>query len=312
MLRNRLNLRNVVTIAICLVVTVFTSCGAGGNKQQQTTAPENENIKETQQQQTVALEKAISGKPQELASTLKNVGNGIKYLTQDLVKVNNPYADVYSLLMVGKPTIFVIFNSNNTKNSMLAFMKIIDETADKLIKEYKKYAYIALDNENNLVLTYEGDPSEEIFSVEGYDFYIDESPSEMNVDCPFRRAYADIVKEKLGVKILTEWDYYMFRNKMSAGKDEKQTLTSCPLLISTSTLGEIIKINVDWNRFSKNFEEYIKICENREEMQDYMKNLPYGIIWFDNEGKRIMAETISGPINNRERDRRWYNGYKIP
>ena len=312
MFRKRLNLRNVVAIAICLAVTMLTSCGAGGNKQQQTTTPENESIREAQQKLTEALERVISDKPQELASTLKNAGDGIKYLTEDLVKVNNPYADVYSLLMMRRPTVFVIFNSNNTKNSMLAFMKIIDETAEKLIKEYKNYAYIALDNEHNLVLTYEGNPSEQIFNVEEYHFYIDESPSEMNVDCPFRRAYADIVKEKQGVKTLTEWDYYMFRNKMAAGKDERETLTTCPLLISTSTLGEIIKINGDWEMFSRNFEAYIEICENREEMQGYVKEFPYGIIWFDNKGKRIMAETISGPINKRERERRWYNGYKMP
>ena len=301
----------MVTIAICLTVTMFTSCGTGGNKK---TTPENESIREAQQKLTAALEKVNSDKPQELASTFENAIEGIKYLNQDLVKVNNPYADVYSLLLSGRPTVFVLFNSSNTKNSMLAFIKIIDETAEKLVKEYKDHVYYAFDNEGKLVLAYQGNPSEQIFSVEGYHFFVNEESSEMDVDCPFRRAYADIVKEKRGVNTLTEWDYYMFRNRMPFDETPKQGgVISGLATIGTSALMEVAK--ADWNPIfeMRQFETFIKIFEEREGIQTYVeKQGNYGIIWFDNDGKRVMAETISGPINNRERERKWYNGYKMP
>jgi hypothetical protein len=292
---------------------MFTSCGAGGNKQQQA-VPDNENIREELQKLTSTLEKVISDKPQELASTLESVIDGIKYLNKDLVKVNNPYADVYSLLLLGRPTVCVIFNSNNTKNSMLAFIKIIDETAEKLVQKYQDHVYYAFDNEGKLVLAYQGNPSEHIFSVEGYHFYVNGSPSEMGVDCPFRNAYADIVKEKRRVKALTEWDYYMFRNRMPFDEKQDGGIMCGPVAIGTSALMEVAK--TDWNLIlnMRQFETFIEIFENREGgIQAYIEEQGnYGIVWFDNEGKRVMAEMISGPINKRERERKWYNGYKMP
>lgn len=303
----------ILTALFITVLVISTSCGTGGNKQQQV-IPANDSIREAQQKLISALEKVNHDKPQEVASTFENAIEGIKYLNQDLVKVNNPYANVYSLVLSGRPTVFVLFNSNDTKNSMLAFIKIIDETAEKLVKEYRDHVYYAFDNEGKLVLAYQGNPSEQVFSVEGYHFFVNEESSEMGVDCPFRRAYADIVKEKRGVNTLTEWDYYMFRNRMPLDETPKQGgLIGGPIAIGTSALMEVAK--TDWNPIfeMRQFETFIKIFEEREGIQDYVeKQGNYGIIWFDNEGKRVMAEIISGPINNRERERKWYNGYKTP
>jgi len=243
---------------------------------------------------------------------------GIKERNENLVKVKNAYADVYSLFMSDKrPTVFVLFNSNNTRANMQSFMQIIDETAEKLVKKYQDYVYYAYDYDNELVLGYDGSPSHHIFSVEGIHFYVNGSPSDdMGVDCPYRSAYANIVKEKRGVETLTEWDYYMFRNKLDF-EERKENVVKGQILIGTSALMEVAK--TDWDMilndesFKINIEEFIGIYENAEEIQDYLKKVgSYGIIWFDEKGQRVMAEKIGKTTGKIERDRRWYNGYKGP
>jgi len=252
-------------------------------------------------------------KEEEKESSNESLVQSIKQLNENLVSVKNAYADVYSSVLLGRPTVYVLFNSNNTKASMQAFLKIIDETAEQLVQKYRDYVYYAFDNEHNMVLAYQGSPSEEIFSVEGIHFYVDGAPSEMSVDCPFRRAYSEIVKEKRGVKTLTEWDYYMFRNRMPLEENHDGLMTAGLVVIGTSAVMEVAK--TDWDLVFElgQFEEFIKIFEEREEIQEYVKKQgSYGIIWFDKAGKRVMAETIDKTSGKTERDRRWYNEYKEP
>jgi hypothetical protein len=241
--------------------------------------------------------------------TLQN----IKTLNENLVSVKNTYANVYSSILLGRPTVYVIFNSNNTKTNMQAFIKIIDETAEKLVREYQDYVYYAFDYDNQMVLAYTVEPSEQVFNVEGYHFYVNGKSSDANVDCPYRRAYANIVKEKRGVNTLTEWDYYMFRNKLPIDEKGDGSIIGGEVIIGTSAIMEVVKTNWDLILDDKRkFEEFIKIFEEREEIQEIIKEYSVGIVWFNDAGQRILAEVITKNSGNLEIDRRWYNGYKMP
>lgn len=289
--------RKVVAFAICLTVTMISSCGDGGKKQDKTATSDKDVVQP-------------AGKKGKLPD--KSLVENIRNTDQKLISVKNAYANVYSSVLSGTPTVFVIFNSNNTKANMQAFIKIIDESAEELVKKYKDYTYYAFDENNNMVLAYSGLPTDLFFSVEGYYFYVDGKPSEMDVNCPYRSAFQAIVKESRGVQSLTEWDYFMFRTRMPVDEEENSATTNGLILLGTSALAEVVK--TDWELIFRmgQFDAFVQIFENRENMQDYIANMQFGIILFNPEGKRVMTETITGSINNRKRERKWHNGYRMP
>jgi hypothetical protein len=264
---------------------------------------------------------SVENSTQDSKKTQKKKDNGdgissmiqnIKNLDKKLLNVKNAFADVYSFDLLGETTVFVVFKSNNTKANMQAFMEIVAETAEELVKKYKSYMYYAFDCDNEMVLAYLGAQSDETFNVEGIYFYVNGQPSDINVNCPYREAYANVVKAKRSVETLTEWDYYMFRNKLPFD-EEGDGLISGPIVIGTSAIMEVAK--TDWSlvlRDKKTFEEFISIFEKREGIQKYILEHSAGIIWFDESGQRIMAEVISKKTGKLEIDRQWYNGYKMP
>jgi hypothetical protein len=216
--------------------------------------------------------------------------------------------------------IAVVFNENNTSVNVRAFLDIMDATGEDLAKKHGGGQYVAFNPNCSIVMMYYGGTDEQVFNRYGIIFLKDGEQISETETSDYKEAYVETVKRKRGKKTLTDWDYYMFRNRFPE-PEKKGTRQSGPAILGSSALIEVLR--TDWNLIveankisgdTNIVEMLLAIPEERDHVATILKHAVYGIIWFDTDGKRVMAETLkkdetTGKINKK---RQWYNGYSVP
>jgi hypothetical protein len=247
-------------------------------------------------------------------------------LDQKLFTVKNQHARIYSteLPMINGNTnqviIAVVFNEDDISTNVRAFLDIMDATGEDLAREHGGGQYIAIDPYCSIVMMYYGGTDEQVFNRYGIIFLKDGKQISETGNSDYKEAYVEIVKQKRKKIILTDWDYYMFRNRFPE-PEESESIQCGPAILGSSTLIEVLR--TDWDLIASAteingdmdfVESLLAIPEERDAVAVVLKHAVYGIIWFDKNGKRVMAETLKKNKNTGKIDkkRRWYNGYSMP
>jgi hypothetical protein len=249
--------------------------------------------------------------------------SAMESLDQKLFPVKNRHARVYSMKLstVDRVVIAVVFNEDNPARNVRAFLDIMEATGEELARKYGQSGggqYIAYAPDCSGVMMYYGETGEQVFNREGIRFLADEEDIPETGQSAYRGAYVEIIRQKRNKTRLSDWDYYMFRNRLPE-PEGSEGLQCGPAVLGTSALIEVLR--TDWNRLvelSSDPEDFIEsflaIPEEREAVATVLKTCAYGIVWFDTDGNRVMAEKLTKDekTGKIEKERRWYNGYSMP
>jgi hypothetical protein len=265
----------------------------------------------------------------KITSSLQEEGEGfscvkfLENLDENMFDVRRDNARIFSFrLQNSHPLIVVVFNGTDPSDNVNVFLDIMEETGEDLAKKYKGGEYIGFTSDCSLKMNYYGGTAEQVFNLYGMRFYVDNEELSETESNDYKNAYIQLIKRKLKKDELTDWDYYMFRNRFPEPKKnadaEALGLQSGPAILGTSALIEVLR--VDWEMLTITaaayniIESFLKIPEERESIKTILEAAVYGVIWFDKEGKRVMAETLAKDKTTGEitKDRRWYNGYSMP
>jgi hypothetical protein len=248
--------------------------------------------------------------------------NVLDSLDAKLFDIEKDNAHVFSILFTDyHPLIIVVFKESNPSDNVRLFLEIMEETGEDLAKKHRGGRYIGYTSDFSLKMTYYGGTAEQVFKLYGIRFFVDNKELSETESNDYKNAYIQLIKRKLKKDELTDWDYYMFRNRFPEPKknadDEALGLQSGPAILGTSALIEVLR--VDWKMLTITaaayniIESFLKIPEERVSVKAILEASVYGIIWFDKEGKRVMAETLAKDDKGIiQKHRRWYNGYSMP
>ena len=263
----------------------------------------------------------------DLVTTLKHQ-EGSEYTKLDFFKENdqklfdvkNKHAHIFSIIIAdSQPAIVVVFKKDNPTVNVQAFLDILDATGEELAKTYKGGTYIVYDTNLEYVMYHYGGTAEQVFLLEGIRFYENGMEVDETGNNIYKDAYTEIIKEKQNKTKLSEWDYYMFRSRFPEPEKEG-SMQLGPAVLGSSALIEVIRMHDGGTFFStialqsRTATDILAIPEERESAKVVMEHSVYGIIWFDDEGRRVMGETLEKDKETGKiiKDRRWYNGYSGP
>jgi hypothetical protein len=286
-----------------------------------------ENAKEAEFTKKIVQQVSKFETPDSILTTIENVKeseftmmNFFEELDQKLFNLKSDHARIFSIRINDpQPVIVVVFNEENPLANVQVFLDIINESGEDLAKKYKGGTLIAYTTDFEHVMSYYGGTADQIFILEGIHFYDNKNEVSETENSVYKNAYIEIVKKKRNKTKLTDWDHYMFRNRLPEPekKDNKQ---AGPAVLGSSALIEVLC--VEWDLIermgvaSSNVKEsFLKIPEERESAKTVMEKAVYGIVWFNiDDGRRIMAETLSTDEKTGKiiKERRWYNGYSGP
>lgn len=251
-------------------------------------------------------------------------------MDEKLFNLKNDHARIFSFRFQNSTFIIVVFNKEEPSINMQAFLDITEAVGEDLAKRYQGGYLLAYSPEDsyvknssidyNNVMTYYGGTAEQIFVREGIRFYVNDKEIAETDGNNYRSALAEIIKKKRNKNNLTDWDFFMFRNKLPE-PEKKDDVQIGNALLGSSAFIEVLRM--DWKRLINTatssgnpslIQTFLKMPEERENAKIVMEHSVYGIVWFDLEGRRVMAETLTKDDKTGKiiKERRWYNGYSEP
>jgi hypothetical protein len=212
----------------------------------------------------------------------------------------------------------IIFLKDEPVDNMRDFIDVVNECSQQIFTkpklDYKKVAiFLGFSSDGKAVCGFSMYPTEQVFSLKGFDFLSQDNSK-------YSDALDFLVKEKTGKNTISEWDYFIFR---SIGKPEVAEFTpGCErtlIFVAGTTIMSLYKFedndlkNLIISNRGAAESIFSSVAENQESKLILNSGFSINTIWFDNRGKRIMAELArklpNGEIN---RERKWYNDYKMP